>query len=181
MMENRSEDEERSRAIDMLIAGAPKSQIARALGRHRNTIRNWCRDPAFLQELGRRLDERTVEAKLRRAQQITRYADRLQALADKALDAASQGPVDAATRRAIRLWIDLYRKMVVTECEVKSQSLCECLKGERRGPVVASRGRDVVDRAAGGDRAMRSSREADASHCGPRWVKSGVHHAASAA
>jgi hypothetical protein len=64
---------------------------------------------------------------------------------------------------------------------VKSQSLCECLKGERRGRVVASRGRDVVDRAADGGRAMRSSCEANASHCGPRWVTNGVHHAASTA
>ncbi len=99
----------------MLVAGVNKRRIAATLGVHRNTIANWCRNPAFLKELGRRLDERNVEMRLRRAQQVTRYADRLQSLADKALDAAMQGPVDAATRRAIRLWIDLYRKMVVTE------------------------------------------------------------------
>ncbi|MBZ0232550.1 MAG: hypothetical protein K8M05_09500 [Deltaproteobacteria bacterium] len=60
---------------------------------------------------------------------------------------------------------------------VKSQSLCERLKGERRGWVVVSRGRDVVDRAAGGGRAMRSSLEAGASCCGPRWVRTGELHA----
>jgi hypothetical protein len=64
---------------------------------------------------------------------------------------------------------------------VKSQSLCECLKGERRGRVVASRGRDVEVLAGLSSRAMRSSHEADASRCGPRWVKNDGHHAASAA
>jgi hypothetical protein len=71
------------------------------------------------------------------------------------------------------------------ECDamqmVKSQSLCECLKGERRGRVVASRGRDVEVLAGVSSRAMRSSHEADASRCGPRWVKNGGPHAASAA
>jgi hypothetical protein len=73
------------------------------------------------------------------------------------------------------------RRMEAHFPRVKSQSLCECLKGERRGRVVASRGRDVEVLAGVSSRAMRSSHEADASRCGPRWVKNSGHHAASAA
>ena len=58
--------------------------------------------------------------------------------------------------------------------------LCKSLKGKRRGWVVASRGRDVVVRAGHRGRAMRSSREADASRCGPRWLKKREGHGAVA-
>lgn len=54
---------------------------------------------------------------------------------------------------------------------VKSQSLCECLTGEPRGLVVGVRGRDGDVPGGFRGRALRSSREADASRCGPRWGK----------
>jgi hypothetical protein len=68
---------------------------------------------------------------------------------------------------------------------VKSQSLCERVTGEARGLVVGVRGRDDDVLAGVGGRALRSSREADASRCGPRgakmWKRQVVGHAAMAA
>jgi hypothetical protein len=104
-------------AIDLLIAGMPKSRIAERLVPpvHRNTIGNWLRDPRFLRELHRRLDERDALVRLRRAHQASRYVDRLHLLADQALRAAENRPLDPAASRVVRLWLDMFRKMVATE------------------------------------------------------------------
>lgn len=58
---------------------------------------------------------------------------------------------------------------------VKSLFMCRCLKGPKgehaSWVVVVPRGRAVVEVADRGGRAVRSSREADASRCGPRGSK----------
>jgi hypothetical protein len=104
-------------AIDKLIAGVPKVRIAASLDPpvHRNTIGNWLRDPRFLRELQARLDERIALVRLRRTHQTARTIERLHRLAEDALDAAEKRTLDPAGLRVVRLWLDLYRKMVATE------------------------------------------------------------------
>lgn len=106
-------------AIELLIAGMPKTRIASSLDPpvHRNTITNWLRDRTFLRELHRRLDERDALVRLRRSHQASRYVERLHHLANEALRTAEDRPLDATAHRVVRLWLDLFRKMVATERE----------------------------------------------------------------
>lgn len=118
-MPDENQDHRWEEAIELLIAGLPKTKIAASLDPpvHRNTIANWLRDPAFLREVHRRLDERDALVRLRRSHQASRYVERLHHLANEALRTAEDRPLDAAAHRVVRLWLDLFRKMVSTERE----------------------------------------------------------------
>ena len=90
-----------SRAVDLLLEGLPKIQIARLCGVSRNTITAWTQHADVLREIQRRLDEREVEVRLRRSHQTTRYADRVRQLAESALHEAERRPLDRAAQRVV--------------------------------------------------------------------------------
>lgn len=99
----------------MIIAGLPKKAISDRLQIHRNTVTAWTHEPEFIRELHRRLDEISVENRLRRVRQTTAYLDRLHHIADQALTAAEIRPEDLAAQRAARRWLWMYRSLLAEE------------------------------------------------------------------
>jgi len=82
---------------------------------HRNRLGVWSKDPAFIRELHRRLDERDVETRLRRLHTTTTVGNRLTRLATSLLDAAEQDPGDKATQRAVSAWLAMWRRLANEE------------------------------------------------------------------
>jgi hypothetical protein len=98
-------------AIELLVRGASQKLVAERVGVHRNTVRNWLGDPRFRVELARCADDHFAAAKVRRARVTERLVDRLDKVANDALDAASRDPTDPRAQRAAREWLRNYREL----------------------------------------------------------------------
>jgi IS30 family transposase len=95
-------------AIALLLEKKPKTEIAKQLGVHRNTITNWERDPLFQREL-----KRTV---------VTRTHSRLNELVDAMMETAiSQG--NAAMAKLILQMNDMLTDRVSVEAKVESDNI----------------------------------------------------------
>jgi hypothetical protein len=104
-------------AIELLLVGASHKLVAERSGVHRNTVRNWLRDPGFRVKLAQRADDLYAKAKLRRALVTTQLVDRLFKVASEAMDLAGRRVADRDAQRAALEWCRIFRKLVAVEAE----------------------------------------------------------------
>jgi hypothetical protein len=68
---------QQERALNLLLRGVPRQQVAEETGVHRNTIGNWCKESAFALELATRLREHQASVRIRRTRDVNNLNDRL--------------------------------------------------------------------------------------------------------
>lgn len=78
---------QRRAALRLTLEGLTQAEVARRIGVHRHTLQNWSKAAEWITELRKRVEERTVSARFRRAHSTERLTDKLARLADKALEA----------------------------------------------------------------------------------------------
>ncbi len=87
----------RRECLDLFLVGIPRRQIAHRIGAHRNTVNAWCKHTDFIAEARKRIDELTVETRIRRLREMTGFTDPVSTLAHDALTNAEQRTGDPAT------------------------------------------------------------------------------------
>lgn len=78
--------DERLRCVDLMIAGIPKTTIARELKVHRNTIGKWTSNPTFISKLRADLNEHVGVTRQRRLMETNNLNNKLSKLASNAVD-----------------------------------------------------------------------------------------------
>lgn len=80
-------------ALRLTMNGAPVTEVAERLGVHRNSITNWMKHPAWLEEAQRQFNDSRTSSKFRRLKTTTIIADKLGVKAAQAID-KEEGDVD---------------------------------------------------------------------------------------
>jgi hypothetical protein len=75
------EDPRREQALEMFLDGIAKTQIAKKLDVHRNTIRLWCTNSLFVAEANYRLNEHKAGKRIRRLRATNIINDKLERVA----------------------------------------------------------------------------------------------------
>ena len=108
--------DKKEKALELILVGLPKVQIARQLDVHRNTINNWTGHPVFIARAQQQLREHAATTRTRRMMETTSMANRVAKLAQKALQRAEDsieededGDVDLGALSAARQWMAEYR------------------------------------------------------------------------
>lgn len=65
------------KALKLMLAGASVLQVAKSIGKHRNTVHNWSNHPVWQAEMATRLRQMQSSTKLRRVRATTVLADKL--------------------------------------------------------------------------------------------------------
>lgn len=78
--------EQRLRCVDLMIAGIPKTAIARELRVHRNTIGKWTSNPEFISKLRADLNEHIGVTRQRRLMETNNINNKMSKLATNAVD-----------------------------------------------------------------------------------------------
>lgn len=124
-------DKKKRVAFRMMLEGHPHISIAKHLGVHRNTIRNWSRTPEWLAEMRARIAEKQTATKLRRLSMTDEAIEKLNERFLSAVEPNSEmGPKMAAVFiKELREFIAAERKMY----------------GEAAGPGTPSQNSPVVN------------------------------------
>lgn len=72
------EDPKREEALEMILDGMSKSQVAKHLGVHRNTVNNWCADARFITEANHRMNEHKAGKRIRRLRTTNIINDKIE-------------------------------------------------------------------------------------------------------
>jgi len=110
--------DERERAYQMALAGAPQHQIAHELDRDRHTIARWVEDNRFIERLQVENEGRFHSMRQRRVMQTVRLTEKSYGLAEKMLKAADENPKDLNSRLAARDWLSEFREQSRREDEM---------------------------------------------------------------
>jgi hypothetical protein len=100
---------EKEQCLTLALAGWPKLRIAAHIGVNRNTVTSWCQAPEFVDRFHSEQEEHQLVTRQRRLREANRFADRLAAVAAKALDVAEKNPQHTASRFAARDWLSEFR------------------------------------------------------------------------
>jgi len=92
-----SEDQEK--CFQLFFRGVPKTQIAEELKKHRNTINNWCKNPAFLLRVREELEAHRNTTRLRRARTTGIITDMVSNLAVRTAKEAEKKPTKVRIRK----------------------------------------------------------------------------------
>jgi len=106
---------EREKAVQQVVAGIPKTQIADKLGVHRNTVNNWCKHPEFVARVRELTDDRVNTTRQRRHVETQLFTDKIAKAAHTMLDVAIKNPKDGTAVRAAREWLGEYRSFRAEE------------------------------------------------------------------
>ena len=118
-------------AFRMTLEGVSQTAIAKNLGVHRNTIRNWTRTREWLEELKARIQEKQLSTKLRRIGTMDTLVD---SLTRKAQDIAdSPIPVHPATAS---VFLKECREYVKTERDLYGENAKIAASGGPNGSMV---------------------------------------------
>lgn len=111
-------DKKKRLAFRMSLEGTPQVDIAKKLGVHRNTIRNWTRTREWLTELKNRIQEKQMSTKLRRLNMVDDLVDDLHDKAKEIIN--TDKPVHPGTAG---VFIKEFREYVRTERELYGENM----------------------------------------------------------
>lgn len=125
-------DKKKRIAFRMTLEGAGPGDIAKKIGVHRNTIRNWSRSQEWLKELRDRIQEKQLSTKLRRLDVHEVLTDQLSTQAARAI--AGQIPSFQLTGT----YLKEYREYVKAERELYGETMKGGGGGNQapQGPLV---------------------------------------------
>lgn len=97
------------KAVELLLVGLPKTQIAAQLRVNRRTILRWTKDPVFIAEYNLRHNDHVATTRQRRLRESNMFADRVSKLASNALKDVEAKPNDPIAHNTAQSWFGEFR------------------------------------------------------------------------
>lgn len=109
---------EKEQCLELFLKGVSKLQIAKTLGVHRNTVNNWCSNPAFVAEASDRVAEHKLNSDLKHTRVADVLTDTAAKNAIRSAAALDKDPDSEVARRRFREFSQEWRDLVRAEREV---------------------------------------------------------------